>query len=89
MAKWMLLLCGFLVTVSVAQSGEPDEGGIGGTGVVFNAPDIPEVSEVPQPPEVPDGMDISVSGESLPTVDVPSADPVTSIETPSDVEVTH
>lgn len=84
MAKWILLLCGFLFSWSGLMAGEPDEGGIGGTGVLFDAPDIPEVSDVPRVPDVPDsldvpdGIDVNVSGASVLSLDALSADTATS-----------
>lgn len=89
MAKWILLLCGLLFSWSGLLAGEPDEGGIGGTGVLFDAPELPDVCEVPRipdapdSPEVPDGIDVNMSGASVPSIDVPSTEAVTSYDMPS------
>jgi len=53
---------------SILMSAEPDESGIGGTGVskpiledeIFNRPEVPEIVDIPEVPEIPvpelDGM---------------------------------
>lgn len=87
MNKFLLLITIVLAT-SISYAADPDESGIGGTGVskpdvsdfIFNKPDVPEIVEIPQ---VPDSDEIAPAD----LTDIPPTGGAANIDTPSDISV--
>lgn len=71
---------------SLAHGGEPDDSGIGGTGVhkpsidneLFNRPEIPELFESPEAP------DITAPDHSIPDIDIGAAEQIDVPESSAD-----
>lgn len=74
-----------LLVAFTAHSAEPDESGIGGTGVkqpiidteIFNRPEIPELIEIPEAP------DITAPERAIPDFDAGAIEQIETPESPA------